>query len=232
MGLTKGGRLVPQLWFIFASSGAVFIWEIANDIATCEPIAATWNPALGKCSHDVFLAGSSGMLASSTIGFALDISCVAIAWRLLQEFEFTKQAKWALGVIFVFAIYASIAPLARFRSFDAYVEPHEELCKLHDIMIWSNIEGGVALIIIAIPSLARISMGYFGERSGGLVRKHRRGAQVNNIGSPIQDTIEFYHSEQLLVGDAGKLPANEQEATNRGGQQPPRPAYFTRNYSF
>ncbi|KAK8089702.1 hypothetical protein PG997_004663 [Apiospora hydei] len=201
-GSDQGSRLVPQLWFIFAFSAGVFVWELADDIATCDPIAATWNPALGTCSIDAFLAGSSGMFVSSTISFALDISCVVIAWRLLQDFDFLKQARWALGVLFVFAIYASIAPLARFHSFDAYAGPHESLYKLDDIMIWSNTEAGVALIVISVPSLARISMGYFGERNGGLVRKHRRGAPVTNTGSPIQDTIEFYQSDRLFVGDA------------------------------
>ncbi|KAK7952068.1 uncharacterized protein PG986_007796 [Apiospora aurea] len=232
MGLTKGCRLVPQLWFIFAFSAGVFIWELADDIATCDPIAATWNPALGTCSIDAFLARSSGMFVSSAVSFALDLSCVVIAWRLLQDFDFLKQARWALGVIFVFAIYASIAPLARLHSFDAYADPHENLCrvplvypflghgaaasltdKLDDIMIWSNIEAGMALIVISVPSLARISMGYFGEWNGDL------------------DTIEFYQSDRLFAGDAGKLPMNELEATKQGGQ-PRRPAYFTRNYSF
>ncbi|KAK8095575.1 hypothetical protein PG999_013597 [Apiospora kogelbergensis] len=202
---TKGSHLVPQLWFIFALSAGVFIWDIANDIATCDPIAATWNPALGTCSQDRFLAGSSGMFVGSAISSAIDISLVVIAWRVLRRFEFSRKAKWALGVLFVFAIYASIAPLARFPSFDAYATSHEQLYKLHGIMIWSNIEGAVALMVISVPSLARISMGYFGERSGGLVRKHKRGAHETNTGDPIQDTIAFYHSERLFVGDGDML---------------------------
>ncbi|KAK8048943.1 hypothetical protein PG994_010673 [Apiospora phragmitis] len=132
--LYHGSRLVPQLWFIFAFSGGVFIWDIGYDIATCDPIAATWNPALGTCSQDRFLAGSSGMFARSAISFALDISCVTIAWHVLRKYDFPKQAKWALGVLFVFAIYASIAPLARFNSFDAYEASHEELCRTNFTM--------------------------------------------------------------------------------------------------
>lgn len=128
--LTKGSHLIPHLWFVLAFSAGVFIWDIANDIATCDPIAATWNPALGTCSHDAFLAGSSGMFVGSAISFAIDISLVTIAWRVLQRFEFSKEAKWAIGVLFTLAIYASIAPLARFPSFDAYAVSHEELCRL------------------------------------------------------------------------------------------------------
>lgn len=233
LGLTKGTRLVPQLWFVFASSAGVFIWNMGYDIATCEPISATWNPALGTCSHDRFLAGASGMLVSSAIAFALDISCVWIAWSVLQRYDFSRHTKWALIIVFGFAVYASIAPLARFQSFDAYEASHEELCeislwlpwlgggtvvqgyeltdsaytdKLHDIMIWSNIEGGVALIVISVPSLARISRGYFGEPSGAMVRKHKMGAPEPDAGDPIQDTLNFYHADRLFVGDTGKLP--------------------------
>lgn len=236
-GLTKGTRLVPQLWFIFAFSAGVFIWNMGDDIATCDPISATWNPALGTCSHDRFLAGASGVFVSSAIAFALDISCVIIAWQVLQRYEFSKQVRWAFIVIFGLAVYASIAPLARFQSFDAYDVTHEELCKtshwppllefgtvveaygltvsnctdkLHDIMVWSNIEGGVALIVISVPSLARISRGYFGEGSGALVRQHRKGAPEPNVGDPIQDTIEFYHAERLFVGGTNKLPVRGQ----------------------
>ncbi|KAK8139764.1 hypothetical protein PG984_000887 [Apiospora sp. TS-2023a] len=214
-GLTKGSRLVPQLWLIFAFSAMVFIWNMGDDIATCDPISATWNPALGTCSHDRFLAGASGVFASSVIAFVLDISCVWIAWSVLQRYDFQKQAKWALYVIFGFAIYASIAPLARFRSFDAYDAPDDELYKLHDIMVWSNIEGGVALIVISVPSLARISMGYFGERSGALVRKHRKGPPEPDAGDPIQDTIEFYNAERLYVGDTDKLAMSGHRTANQ-----------------
>ncbi|KAK6843534.1 hypothetical protein PG987_004394 [Apiospora arundinis] len=221
--LTKGSHLIPHLWFVLAFSAGVFIWDIANDIATCDPIAATWNPALGTCSHDAFLAGSSGMFVGSAISFAIDISLVTIAWRVLQRFEFSKEAKWAIGVLFTLAIYASIAPLARFPSFDAYAVSHEELYKLYGIMIWSNIEGGVALIVISIPPLARVSMGYFGERSGGLVvRKHKRGAHgpATRDGNPIQGTIEFYHSERLFVDDKDKTSVSKRQAAEaeEGGQ--------------
>ncbi|KAK7924814.1 hypothetical protein PG985_006868 [Apiospora marii] len=244
-GLTKGTRLVPQLWFVFAFSAGVFIWNMGYDIATCEPISATWNPALGTCSHDRFLAGASGMLVSSAIAFALDISCVWIAWSVLQRYDFSRQARWAFFVIFGLAVYASIAPLARFQSFDAYDAPREELCKvclwlpllgcgtavkgyeligsnctdkLHDVMIWSNIEGGVALIVISVPSLARISMGYFGEPSGALVRKHKPDAPGPDVGDPIQDTIKFYHAERLFVGDKGELPVGGHQSTKQDEQ--------------
>ncbi|KAK7969615.1 hypothetical protein PG996_001944 [Apiospora saccharicola] len=214
-GLTKGSRHVPQLWLIFAFSAMVFIWNVGDDIATCDPISATWNPALGTCSHDRFLAGASGLFASSVIAFTLDISCVWIAWSVLQRYDFQKQARWALYVIFGLAVYASIAPLARFQSFDAYDAPNEELYKLQDIMVWSNIEGGVALIVISVPSLARLSMGYFGERSGALVHKHRKGTHEPDAGDHIQDTIEFYNAEWLYVGDTDKLPMSGHRPTKQ-----------------
>ena len=59
------------------------------------------------------------------------------------------------------------------------------------------------MMVISVPSLARISMGYFGERSGGLVRKQKRDAHEPDAGDQIQDTIAFYHSERLFVGDGG-----------------------------
>lgn len=66
-------------------------------------------------------------------------------------------------------------------------------------------------------------MGYFGERSGGLVvRKHKRGAHgpATRDGNPIQGTIEFYHSERLFVDDKDKTSVSKRQAAEaeEGGQ--------------
>jgi hypothetical protein len=104
------------------------IAAITTDVAVlaqCRPIAATWNPALGKCAPSSVITGVSYFISASAI--VTDWACAILPVFILWDVQMKLRIKASVAVVLALGVvYASDSNHRRPVDADITTVPHRQ----------------------------------------------------------------------------------------------------------
>lgn len=94
---------------LYSIIGLSLIAALTTDIAVlaqCKPIAATWNPALGKCAPPSVITGVSYFISASAI--LTDWACAILPAFILWDVQMRLRVKASVAIVLALGVvYAS-----------------------------------------------------------------------------------------------------------------------------
>ncbi|RYP48372.1 hypothetical protein DL768_005741 [Monosporascus sp. mg162] len=173
------------LMFIIAGGSTVYV------LTDCQPFATHWNPALG---------GEFGFLVISYLGtstqVATDWTCAITPFFVVKDLQMKRRVKISVICILGLGIFASIAALMRiimYQYTDRRKYPDDELYNQAPLLIWSEVEGGFAIIASSLPALRKMFGKFYRDSSD------RSKAKTNSPGSTKDGNTIFRTGTQLAT---------------------------------
>ncbi|KAM0812006.1 hypothetical protein AB5N19_14323 [Seiridium cardinale] len=133
----------------------------------CRPLAATWNPALGKCT--TYISWVTVGTITSSVQLITDVISAAIPWFVVARLQMPRRRKISVMIILGLGIVASVAICVRMpflQYFNTSKYPHNYLYHAGVVVLCSNLECSLAMIACSLPPLRAFFKRYYGSSSG------------------------------------------------------------------
>ncbi|OTA53282.1 hypothetical protein K449DRAFT_440123 [Hypoxylon sp. EC38] len=182
-------------------------------VATCHPVGAQWDLALGDCPVHTVMAYLSYIFTAFTV--ILDWACAVIPYLLLKDLEMKRRIKISLIVVLAFGSLAGICAIIRLPYLKYYLIEEDQLYYFANIVMWSNIETAIGIIAAALPPLRKLFR-YYGttkdrthSRSGGGALKTIGGTPLSkgNMSTQLRN-LSPRNSRRSDFGSQGSGPWN------------------------
>ncbi|KAJ4394847.1 hypothetical protein N0V93_004067 [Gnomoniopsis smithogilvyi] len=131
-------------------------------VATCQPVGAQFNLALGSCPVHSAMAMLSYPFTAMTI--LLDWGCAFIPWLIIRDLQLNRRVKRGLSFVLGLGAFASIGAIARLPFLRYYTIKEDQLYHVANIVLWSIFENGVGLIAASLPPLNKLFKYYATSR--------------------------------------------------------------------
>ncbi|KAI1206183.1 uncharacterized protein F4807DRAFT_463949 [Annulohypoxylon truncatum] len=151
-------------------------------IATCHPLGAQWDLALGSCKVHTVMAYLSYIFTAFTV--ILDWACAVIPYLLLKDLEMRRHIKISLIVVLAFGSLAGVCAIVRLPYLKYYLIEEDQLLYFANIVIWSNVENGIGIIAAALPPIRKLFR-YYGTTKDRTSSADRAGALQTIGGTPL-----------------------------------------------
>ncbi|KAL7931134.1 hypothetical protein V8C35DRAFT_117024 [Trichoderma chlorosporum] len=167
-------------WIIGISLVIIVVWSLViffYDIFQCNPVAKQWDFRIqgGTCaSPDDIIAAA---YAISVMTIASDWLYALLPIPMLWSVKMTNQAKGTVILILGLGIFASVATLIRIKYLSSLQDTSDLLFSATDVMIWTLIEPGVAIIASSLATIRPLlrAMKIHGFESTGRTRSAPSG---------------------------------------------------------
>ncbi|RYP65405.1 hypothetical protein DL771_008329 [Monosporascus sp. 5C6A] len=150
------------IMFLISGGSTLFV------LTDCRPFGAHWNPRL---------SGDFGFLVISYLGSAIQVvtdwTCAITPFFVVKDLQMATRIKISVIILLGLGIFASSASLMRivmYQYIDVRKYPDDELFHHAPLIIWSELEGGFAIIACSLPSLRKL----FGRHLGSSVERAKQ----------------------------------------------------------
>lgn len=166
------------LYFILLLSSVMAIVGVTMTLTYCHPVRAWWNPLLGTC-YDFERVVRTGY-AWTAVSILTDSMCAIMPYLIIRKMHLPKKTKIVVMFILGLGALASVASIGRAPYLKYYHVAVDQLCKTHQIsdsrhghgalianhipadwdgwiLLWSNVECGIGLISVCLPSLRQLA---------------------------------------------------------------------------
>ncbi|KEQ68134.1 hypothetical protein M436DRAFT_17574, partial [Aureobasidium namibiae CBS 147.97] len=167
-------RLLYTLYAILALSASYGFIAMMTVLLQCRPLKATWDPAAGTCSNGKIIMNISWFVTACSI--TTDSACAIMPFVILWNLQMRKRLKFTIAAMLSLGFLASAATIVRIKYIDSYSASHDLAFKVSNVVLWSVIETGIAIIVGTIPSLKPLvkSISFFGSHHSHSPRKGSR----------------------------------------------------------
>ncbi|KAI4749614.1 hypothetical protein E4T50_00167 [Aureobasidium sp. EXF-12298] len=181
-------RLLYTLYAILALSASYGFIAMMTVLLQCKPLKATWDPTAGTCSNQAIIVHISYFVTACSI--TTDFACAVMPFIILWKLQMRKRLKFTVAAMLSLGFLASAATIVRIKYLDSYFATHDLACqsshqtldknqltyptdKVSNVVLWSIIETGIAIIVGSIPSLKPLvkSIPFFGSHHSRSERK-------------------------------------------------------------
>ncbi|KAF5022629.1 hypothetical protein F66182_5305 [Fusarium sp. NRRL 66182] len=175
MRITDAKRYRFPLYLVMLASMALCFAGWISLVTLCKPVAALWNPQLGKCGDYAVIIKISYVVSIVTI--VTDWTCAIIPFFMLRNLVLSWRVKGLLVGVLGMGIFASVAAIVRYPWLKYYDAPQDQLWYTSHIILWCVIESGIGLLAGSLPPLYKLRtvLGRrktTGIRQSGLARSH------------------------------------------------------------
>ncbi|KAK9415875.1 hypothetical protein SUNI508_10004 [Seiridium unicorne] len=192
----------------------------------CRPLAATWNPALGKCT--TYISWVTVGTITSAVQLITDVISAAIPWFVVARLQMPRRRKISVMIILGLGILASVATCFRMpflKYFDTSKYPHNYLYHAGVVVLSSNIECSLAMIACSLPPLRALFKHYYGS-TRSFSSTSSSGSCAVKLTSVTTHTN--YESSTRIRASHGAWDRLEDEHCNRGGILKQMDVYITK----
>ncbi|VUC30765.1 unnamed protein product, partial [Clonostachys rosea] len=220
-------RVCVPLYVNMATIVIVAILALTFVFANCVPVAATWNPALGKCQDKISLQTVSYIV--SVIQMVTDWACAIIPCFIVAGLQMSRRRKVSVIVILGIGVTASIATCIRMpylKYYDTKKYPTEIGYHLGVISITSNLECSLGIIACSLPPLRKLFKFYYGSSSRDAQYKYKytREQSENALGSSgpgirldsINKHDRPFHSAKVTASGFRELGTDDDDSSRKG----------------
>ncbi|KAK6000055.1 hypothetical protein QM012_004043 [Aureobasidium pullulans] len=164
-------RLLYTLYSILALSASYGFIAMMTVLLQCKPLKATWDPSAGTCSSEAIIVHISYFVTACSI--TTDFACAVMPFIILWKLQMRKRLKFTVAAMLSLGFLASAATMIRIKYLDSYFATHDLAYKVSNVVLWSIIETGIAIIVGSIPSLKPLvkSISFFGSHHSRTDRK-------------------------------------------------------------
>ncbi|KAH8589243.1 hypothetical protein B0O99DRAFT_655550 [Bisporella sp. PMI_857] len=139
------------LWGLIALTTVANLVAFSAALARCKPIAAGWNPSLGKCLDQSIIITLTYVV--SAVNIFTDWSVAIIPIFILWNVQMRRKLKIITGAILAVGILASAATIIRMPYSNAYSAKVNQLHDIGNIILWTVVECGLGIIAGSLPML-------------------------------------------------------------------------------
>ncbi|CAD0114883.1 unnamed protein product [Aureobasidium uvarum] len=153
-------RLLYTLYAILALSASYGFIAMMTVLLQCKPLKATWDPSTGTCSSQAIIVHISYFVTACSI--TTDFACAVMPFVILWNLQMRKRLKFTVAAMLSLGFLASAATIVRIKYLDSYFATQD--LAFSNVVLWSIIETGIAIIVGSIPSLKPLvkSIAFFG----------------------------------------------------------------------
>ncbi|TIA30875.1 hypothetical protein D6C79_09565 [Aureobasidium pullulans] len=164
-------RLLYTLYAILALSASYGFIAMMTVLLQCRPLRATWEPSAGTCSNQGIIVHISYFVTACSI--ATDLACAVMPFVILWKLQMRRRLKFTVAAMLSLGFLASAATIVRIKYLDSYFATEDLAFKVSNVVLWSIIETGIAIIVGSIPSLKPLvkSIPFFGSHHSQPDRK-------------------------------------------------------------
>lgn len=108
------------------AAGCIFLFS------SCQPLAARWNPLLGRCPVDFMMVPLAYSLI--TLGVITDAACALVPISIVRRLQMPRRRKITLMVVLSMGILAALFSGARYPFCQTYPVKYGVLCKLNSCL--------------------------------------------------------------------------------------------------
>ncbi|KAI5212403.1 hypothetical protein AUEXF2481DRAFT_254676 [Aureobasidium subglaciale EXF-2481] len=164
-------RLLYTLYAILALSASYGFVAMMTVLLQCRPLKATWDPSAGTCSNQGVIVRISYFVTACSI--TTDFACAVMPFVILWNLQMSKRLKFTVAAMLSLGFLASAATIVRIKYLDSYFATQDLAYKVSNVVLWSIIETGIAIIVGSIPSLKPLvkSIPFFGSHRSRLETK-------------------------------------------------------------
>ncbi|KAG9959927.1 hypothetical protein KCU61_g7062, partial [Aureobasidium melanogenum] len=164
-------HLLYTLYAILALSASYGFIAMMTVLLQCKPLKATWDPSAGTCSSQAIIVHISYFVTACSI--TTDFACAVMPFIILWKLQMRKRLKFTVAAMLSLGFLASAATIVRIKYLDSYFAIHDLAHKVSNVVLWSIIETGIAIIVGSIPSLKPLvkSIPFFGSHHSRSDRK-------------------------------------------------------------
>ncbi|KAJ4250252.1 hypothetical protein NW762_012067 [Fusarium torreyae] len=154
MRITGAKRYRFPLYFVILASVVLCFAGWISLVTLCKPVAALWNPQLGKCGDYAVITKISYVVSIVTI--ITDWTCAIIPFFVLRHLQMSWRVKGLLMGVLGMGIFASVAAIVRYPWLKYYNAPRDQLWYTSHIILWCVIESGLGLLAGSLPPLHKL----------------------------------------------------------------------------
>lgn len=125
--LTFQRRYRYPIYAILLSAPLFTFGVVVVLVATCNPLGAQWDLALGPCATHDLMAQLSYLFTAFTV--ILDFACAVIPYLLLRKMEMKYHIKISLLVVLCFGGIAGVSAVIRLPYLKYYRIEEDQLCE-------------------------------------------------------------------------------------------------------
>lgn len=152
--LTFQRRYRYPIYAILLSAPLFTFGVVVVLVATCNPLGAQWDLALGPCATHDLMAQLSYLFTAFTV--ILDFACAVIPYLLLRKMEMKYHIKISLLVVLCFGGIAGVSAVIRLPYLKYYRIEEDQLYYFANIVIWSTVENGIGMIAASLPPIRKL----------------------------------------------------------------------------
>ncbi|KAL7619640.1 hypothetical protein AAE478_010181 [Parahypoxylon ruwenzoriense] len=149
------------VYILLAISIASFCVTFVGGLTLCRPVAAIWDTRLiadgeAMCAPRFAILGISYTTAAATM--ATDVACAILPAVILWKTQLELKTKILVSLLLSFGSFASICTIIRMPYVRYYMDEHDELYWIANIVLCSNVETAIGLIAGSVPILQKLIM--------------------------------------------------------------------------